>query len=292
MSNIKVKLIFNPLSGADVSQIERALTQANLDCQVEVTRYSKHAIELAEYATKAGYELIIAAGGDGLMNEVVNGILRAEVEPLPKVGLIPLGTANDLADALKIPHDLVAVAQRIAAGKTRLLDVCEVNGHYFVNNSGVGLEAAITYLNDKIRWVKGRARYLAAAVQGVWQFKPWEMRLDWPGGSYEGPITLVSIGNSARTGGGFYLTPQAEPDDGLLDFVFGTWLSWGQVVLMLPQTLYGGHIHHSLVIYKQTTSLKITVANGTVLHADGEILAENATEINYRIIPQKLAVIV
>jgi len=298
VTNNTIKVIFNPRSRgnsngeANAKIIAQLLHQANLDYHLEITHYPKHGTELAHHATLEGYQVIVAAGGDGLINEVVNGILQADSQKSPTLGIIPLGTANDLAFALKIPCDLKSACQQIAMGKTKWLDVGQVNGHYFVNNSGIGLEAKVTHLNDQMPQFVGKLSYILAAIKGVLQFEPWEMRLDWPGGSYEGPITLVSIGNSFRTGGGFYMTPHAVPDDGLLDFAFGTWLNRRQVFFLLPQTLYGGHLNHTLVVYKQTPSLKVSVPLSTIIQADGEIIAENATEIEYSIIPQKLQVIV
>jgi diacylglycerol kinase family enzyme len=142
-----------------------------------------------------------------------------------------------------------------------------------------------------MRWVNGNLRYILAALQVLSQARPWPMRLSWGDSSFDGPINLVSVGNSNRTGGSFYMTPQARLDDGLLDFIYATGLNRWQMLRLLPQTFTGKHIHHPQVVYRQTTSLSITAFSPTYIQADGEIIDDNATEINYHIIPKKLRVI-
>ncbi|MBI1882303.1 MAG: diacylglycerol kinase family lipid kinase, partial [Chloroflexi bacterium] len=264
-----------------------------LDYHLELTTQRGQGIELARQAGLAGWPVIVAAGGDGMVNEVVNGLMQAAGEAEAAIlGIIPIGTANDFAEMLQIPLDINAACQRLAAGATRLIDVGQVNGHYFVNNSAVGLEPMVTASQDRLRWVNGNLRYILAALQTISRAKPWHMRLSWGDSAYDGPINLVSVGNSNRTGGFFYMTPHATPDDGLLDFVYATGLSRWQMLQLLPQTFKGAHIRHPQVVYRKTTSLSITAFSPTLIQTDGEIIDDNATEITYRIIPQKLRVIV
>lgn len=293
----KVKVILNPHKGrlsqaAKIKQVEQALQRVHLDYNLEVTHHPQHATELARQAALEGWPIIVAAGGDGTINEVVNGLLQVDSqEPAVKLGIIPIGTANDLADMLHLPRDIINACRRLATGNCQLIDVGEVNGHYFVNNSAVGLEPLVTIAQEKLRWL-GASRYFLAALKTIWQAQSWQMRLDWLNGTYEGSVTLVSIGNSPRTGGLFFMTPQAVVDDGLLDFVYGSEMYRWQLLSLLPQTLWGNHIHHPLVIYKQTTYLKITASPATPIQADGEIIDLAATEIHYRLLPGKLPVIV
>lgn len=294
----KLKIILNPYGGrlptaAKVTLVEQGLQQAGLDYHLEVTARRGHGIELARQSVCAGWPMVVAAGGDGMVSEVANGLLQAAGEAEAGIlGIIPIGTANDLAEMLAIPLDAASACRRLAAGATRLIDVGMVNGHYFVNNSAVGLEPLVTVAHDRMRWVKGNLRYILAALQTLSGAKPWPMRLSWDASMFEGPINLVSIGNSNRTGGSFYMTPQAQLDDGLLDFLFASRLSKLQLLRLLPQTFTGGHITHPQVVYRQATALSITAFAPTLIQADGEIIADSATEINYQIIPKKLRVII
>lgn len=294
----KIKVILNAHGGrlgnrAKVALVEKGMTGAGLDYHLEQTQYPGHGIELARHAASDGCSVIVAVGGDGTINEVVNGLMQAAGDDLPGIlGIIPLGTANDLADMLDLPRDVTTICQRIAAGNTRLIDLGMVNGHYFANNSAIGLEPMVTLEHELMRWVKGNLRYILAALKSIVKAKPWSMRIDWDNGTYEGPVTLVSVGNSRRTGGSFYMTPEALLDDGLLDFIYVVGISRWQMVKLLPQTFSGKHIRHPGIIYLRTTSLSITSSPTTPIQADGEVIDNTATEINYKIIPKKLRVIV
>jgi len=294
----KIKVILNAFGGrmgaqSKVVLVEQAMQTAGLDYQLELTQYAGHATELAQQAILDGWPLIVAAGGDGTIHEVVNGVMLAvEEKQTATLGIIPIGTGNDLADTLQLPRDAAVVCQRIAAGNTRLIDVCTVNDHFFINNSAVGLEPVVTINHEQMRRVKGNLRYLLAAFKSIIQAKPWHMRLIWDDGSYEGPVTLVSVGNGCRSGGLFYMTPQAELDDGLLDFIFAGSLTRWQLLTFLPKTLKGTHVDHPLVTYQKTSSLSITSSPPTPIHADGEVIDRNAAEVNYSILPNRLRIIV
>lgn len=293
----KIKVILNAYGGrlgveTKITLVEQALETASLDYHLELTQYAGHAVELAKQATREGWPIIVAAGGDGTIHEVVNGLMQAaETDQTAALGIIPMGTANDLADVLHLPRNVTAACQRIATGNSRVIDVGTVNGQYFTNNSAVGLEPVVTINHEQMRRVKGNLRYLLAALKSIILAKPWHMRLVWDDGTYEGPVTLVSVGNGRRSGG-FFMTPQAEMDDGLLDFIFDVGLTRWQLLTLLPKTLKGTHIGHPKVRHLRTKSLSITSSPPTPIHADGEIIDREAVEINYSILPGKLRIIV
>ena len=293
----KVNVILNAFGGRLSGQeketlVEQAMQAAGLEYQLKLTQYAGHATELAQQAIRDGWPIIVAAGGDGTIHEVINGfMLAAEKDQTATLGIIPLGTANDLAYGLQLPFDAAGACQRIAAGNTRLIDIGTVNGNFFDNNSAVGLEPVVTINHEQMRSVKGNLRYILAALKAIMQAKPWQMRLVWDEGSYAGPVTLVSVGNGRRSGG-FFMTPHAEMDDGLLDVVFDVGLTRWQLLTVFPQTLKGTHIDHPRVRYLQTKSLSITASPSTPIHADGEIIDRKAVEINYSILPGTLRIIV
>ncbi|MCB9079888.1 MAG: diacylglycerol kinase family lipid kinase [Anaerolineaceae bacterium] len=293
----KVKVILNAHGGllkrqAKIDLMEQALRTVGLDYQLAITEHPEHGLALARQAASEGWPVVVAAGGDGTINEVVNGLMQADpAEPRSLLGIIPLGTGNDLSDALAIPRDVTAACQRLAAGNTRLIDLGLVNDRYFANNSAVGLEPVVTVAQNEMRYA-GSSRYMLAAIKTILTAKPWSMRVKWDHGIYEGPVTLVSIGNNTRTGGSFYMTPKACLDDGLLDVVYAVGMSRWQLLRLLPKTLSGQHINHPLVTYQQTKTLSITATPPTPIHADGEVFDRQAIEINYQIFPKKLRVIV
>lgn len=292
-----VKVILSSYGGLLKSQskvelVEQALQTVGLDYQLVVTEYSRHAEALAQQAALEGWSLVVAAGGDGTVNEVLNGLMQADPDKQRStLGIIPLGTGNDVAHALALPNDVTEACRRLVEGRTRLIDLGLVNGRYFCNNSAVGLETIVTINQNEMRRL-GSVRYLLAAVKTILTAQSWSMRLVWDHGVFEGPVALVSVGNSTRTGGSFYMTPKACLDDGLLDFVYAFGMSRHQMLRLLPQTLSGKHINHPLVVYQRTKSLTITATPPTPIQTDGEVFERSAVEINYQILPDKLRVVV
>lgn len=293
------KIILNPYAGRWKAQraipdVEQACHELGLDYELVLTEGPGHGIELARQAVLAGFSPIIAAGGDGSISEVVNGMLAASEGACPEVplGIIPLGSADDLADQLGLPKDIAAACRVIVAGRQRLLDLGRVNGRYFDNNSAVGLEPMVTVTQERMQRIKGTPRYIIAAVRTILTYRPWWMRFTWDGGEYEGETALVSVGNTRRTGGAFYMTPRAEPDDGMLDFVFAGGLGRLRLLRLLPTTFDGSHIERPEVHYERTTRLTIECDPPTPIQADGELFDRAATRIVYEVVPGRLRVLV
>lgn len=294
-----IKVILNPYAGRwnakkQIEPLKAELAKAGLSFDLVVTQTPGEGIDIARRAAEAGCETIIAAGGDSTISEVLNGLMQAAeasgVAQVGTLGIIPLGTANDLADMLEIPRDLGDACRKIAAGNTRLIDVCRVNERFFGNNSAIGLEPMVTLEAERISSIKGSMRYIVAAVRAIWKRPAWNASINWDSGSFQGPITLVSVGNSPRTGGAFWMTPEATLDDGTLDFVFAPQMSRLALLRLLPQTFSGNHINHPLVMYRKTRKLTINI-DPTPLQADGEVIDREAVMLHYSILPQKLRVI-
>lgn len=298
------KVILNPYAGRwkaskHREEAEFALKNSGVEFDIEVTENPGHGSVLAYQAVLQGYTPIIAAGGDGSISEVINGMVKAFQEsgspPSVPVGLLPLGSANDLAVNLNLPRSLKDAAQVIAQGDIRMMDLCQVNNRYFDNNSAVGLEPSITLINQRITKVSGIIRYLLAAIIGVMNKPQWVMRLEWDRGEYHGPISLVTVGNNPLTGGLFYMTPHADPYDGLLTFVYGYMETRLQILRLLLRTMkkgQGSYIEHPEIHEIHSTWLKIISETPTPLHADGEIQSTAISEINYTILPAYLPILI
>lgn len=306
-----IKVILNPYAGRWKGQqrreeAETALRQAWVDYEIVLTERPGHAIELAAQAARDGCEAVVAAGGDGSISEVVNGLMKAvdNGAKMPKLGILPLGTANDLVSNLNLPTDLSMAAKIIAKGKTQPVDLGTVSYTsvdpsgktqrkcYFDNNSAIGLEPCVTLVQQKITWLKGTIRYLAAAVIAVMQKPSWQVEIQWDGGHYKGPMSLVTVGNGRITGG-FYMTPHANPYDGKLTFVYGYVPRRREMFGLLPKALKpdkGSYVESDAIHEVDSSWLKVHMASPTPLHADGEIQTEHAVEIEWRIIPGILQV--
>jgi len=297
------KVILNPYAGRwkardNIPRLESALKQAGISYELVVTSQADEGIEIAEKAARAGFSPVIAVGGDSTCNEVVNGLIAAAGEdPTTAFGVIPLGTANDLVYGQGIPGEIEAAVKLIARGKTRVIDVGQVNGRCFANNSAVGLEPVITLENARLIRVRGTIRYLIAALICIARRPTWNMTIEWDGDPtsecrYQGPSLLVSVGNHRRTGGVFFMTPNALPDDGLLDFVFAPALPRLKLLRLLPMTFSGAHVNRPEVTEGSSRSIRITSEPGTPIQTDGEVFELNASEIHYQVIPDKLTIIV
>jgi diacylglycerol kinase (ATP) len=294
------KIILNPYAGrwlaqAKKDELEEALKDAGLEYELEVTSGPGNAIELARQAVSQGFNPIIAAGGDGTYSEVVNGIAVANGnDGSITFGVIPLGSANDLVDNLNLPKDIPAAVQVIADGHTRMIDLCQVNDRYFDNNAAIGLEPYITLIQQRLKRLKGSFRYMTATLLGVKDKPQWNMSLEWEGGSYDGPVTLVTVGNSPRTGGVFYMTPHADPFDGLLTFVHGFMPTRRKILTLLPRTMNpgeGSYVEHPDIHEISSPWLKVSSEQPTPAHADGEIFSEQIHDLEYRVIPQSLPIL-
>lgn len=293
------KIILNPYAARwkaheRLPEAEAALQAVGIDYEVSVSAYPGNGIELAAEAVRQGYDPIIAAGGDSTYNEIVNGMMTAfdgDGPIRPAFGILPMGTANDLADNLRVPKDLSAAAQIISAGHIRPLDVCQVNDRYFVNNSAIGMETAVTVIQMEMKHVHGVFRYLLATVIAIARNPQWHMKIEWEGGEYQGPVTLVSVGNNPRTGGVFYTVPHADPFDGKLSFTFGSIPTRRKIIRLLPSLLKPaeGNITESPAVHEvHTPWLRIHTEPGTPAHTDGEVFDVDIHDLEYRIYPGKL----
>ena len=300
---MKAKVILNPYANRwhalqRKTELERALQACGIQYDLVITERPGHGTELAGQAVLEGFDPIISAGGDGSISEVVNGIVSSNGQDnhkrSPALGIMPLGSANDLAVNLGLPNGLEACAAVIANGKHKFMDLGQVNGRFFDNNSAVGLEPTITLIQQGIPLLRGSIRYLLATLIGVMKNVHWNMHLEWDNGEYSGPVSLVTIGNHPLTGGVFYMTPHANAFDGKLTFVYGYMKTRRQILQILPRTMKPGpdsYVEHPNIHEHHTTWLKISSEKPTPMHADGEIQSKAISEVQYKIIPGILPVL-
>lgn len=309
------KVIVNPYAGRWLAlnrlpEVETALKSAGLDYEIAITEGPGHGIELAKQATQQGFRPIISAGGDGSISEVVNGVALAaglgetqnKPKDIPPLGIIPLGSANDLVDNLGLPKDLNLASEAIAKGKVKWIDLGVViildgetwRTRFFDNNAAIGLEPYITLIQQRIHRVRGDIRYLLATLLGIRDNPKWQVQMEWEGGNFEGLITLVTVGNCPRTGGLFYMTPHANPSDGQLTFVYGYMPTRLKILTLLPKTMKSGegsYVEHPSIHEIHSSWLRIHSLQPTPAHADGEIFSNVVHDLEYRILPRVLPIL-
>ena len=298
---MKVKVILNPYANrwrakGQSADILAACRQAGLEADLALIPAAGQGARQAMMASADGYDAVIAAGGDGTVHEVVNGLIAdAGDAPTKPLGLMPVGTGNDFNDMAGLPRDLLSAARIIADGRTRQVDAgrVTVDGvvRYFDNNCALAMEPVVTIENARMTKLSGNVRYVAAVLKSLAKLNAWHMRITWDDGQHEGPILLLSICNSPRTGGLFRMAPEAKMDDGLFDFVFAPDLPLSRVIALLPRLLQGTHVRDEQITYGRTSKLTVESEPGSPIHADGEVLNESAQCFNYEVLPGKITLL-
>ncbi len=308
-----VCVILNPCAGRgaghDVrSQVTDRLAGAGVKFDLVETARRGHATELALAARANGHRVVVAVGGDGTVNEVINGLALAAQrgEPVGRLALWPIGTGNDFADMLGVSRDFTTIANKIAAGQTRRVDLGRATVkspqgeqvvRYFGNNVGLGFEAQVTLESYKIKRISGPLRYLIAVFWALRHYRAPLVDLAWEKGSETWEqrrqySLLVSVGNSRRTGGAFFMTPDAVMDDGMLDIALAKSLSIGGILRLLPKVLRATHRHDPAIEFARSARIRFACDSTVPVHLDGEVVMSNVCQAEIELLPRELEVIV
>ncbi|MGH2418032.1 MAG: diacylglycerol/lipid kinase family protein [Candidatus Limnocylindria bacterium] len=244
------------------------------EARIEVTARPGDAEALAADADRVGHDRVIAIGGDGTVQEVVNGLLAASAPA--ELGIVPLGSGNDLARSLGLPAEL-ASAWRVAIGsETRAIDVARArNGdgteRWFASAGGIGFDAQVAAaMIARGGWQAGRAGYLFTTLAELRRFSNRRVRLTIDGISSEHDVLLVAIANGAYYGGGMRIAPDARPDDGFLDVCVVGDISRITAIRQLPNLYRGTHVRHAQVSMHRGRSIEVDGDGATRVHLDGE----------------------
>jgi diacylglycerol kinase (ATP) len=297
---MRIELIINCSDAGDLEALRLAVADLRGDGHV-VRGWRTFEVDdaecLAAEAVARKPDLILAAGGDGTVNQVVNGMVGAEggassSEDLPALGIVPLGTANDLANWLEIPEGIADAVRSVTSGSIVEADVIAVNERFFINVStgGFGAEASgeAAALTKK---ALGSFAYVATGVRKFAGLQPSSARFI-SGGEviFEGDFLLFAVGNGARTGGGNWLTPAADLYDGLLDLCIVRSMSHTEFLRALPDLRAGTHRAHPGVIYRQLPEVTIEVPGEEIsVNADGEPI--DAERFHYRVLPRAIRLV-
>jgi YegS/Rv2252/BmrU family lipid kinase len=280
----RICIIVNPAARGARARVER-LQRLSRNVVIRLTKGPGDAEAQTERAVEQGYTTIVAAGGDGTINEVVNGIGNAPVA----LGILPMGTVNVLAMELGIPFDLVAAWKVIRAGKIRLIDEASANGHLFVQMAGIGLDAQIVERNNRqVKQVLGPLSYLLTATT-VAAERPPRLHVTSEG---HAPVvgSFVLVGNGRLYGGPFSLFKEADMQDGLLDVFVFRHMNYLALMRYLRGTLFGSLARFSDVHYFKSRHVWVEANQHVPLEADGELVGHAPVEFTVR--RRKLRVLV
>jgi diacylglycerol kinase (ATP) len=268
-------VILNPAAHSDRAKRWRSrLESLARDCTLCETSRAGEAESLARHAASEGFEKIVAAGGDGTINEVVNGLAGSAAA----LGLLPMGTVNVFAMELGLPsHNLEQCWDIIRGGHTRLVDLPNANGKYFVQLAGVGLDAQVVKeTSAALKRNFGPLSYLICAAQ-VAARRPPRLLIE----SEKVPMmegSFVLVGNGRRYGGPFPFFKHAIIDDGLLDVVAFKQLGYLEIIKYLQDVFFSSDIHLPEVEYFQTRRLRVTSDQEVPVELDGEVVANCPVE--------------
>jgi diacylglycerol kinase (ATP) len=270
----RARLIYNPTSGREairkaLPDVLAKLEAAGYEASAHATTGAGDASQAARIAIERGYEVVIAAGGDGTIYEVVNGL--ADAENRPKLGVIPTGTTNDFARALHIPRSIDAAVDIIAEGHTMPVDIGKMNEKYFINIAGGGRLTELTYdVPIKLKTALGQLAYYMKGIEMLPSLKATDVTIEYDGKVFEGEIMLFLVANTNSVGGFEKLAPDASLNDGMFTLLILKKTSLADFIRVASLALRGEHTHDKNVIYVKANRIKVTATNDMMLNLDGE----------------------
>lgn len=273
---MKTCIICNPAAGSVTDrEAIRAQLQRFPSATIAFTEDADHATTLAREAVQTGCELVIAAGGDGTLNEVINGLAPSAEKLL--VGLIPLGTGNDFARMLGLPTGIDACVDVLSAGHTRPIDLVRVTSdqvRYFVNVSAGGFSGTVNEkLTPEIKKTWGPLAYLRCAAEAFPELRAYRTHI------VLDDVTVLDldlynaiIANGRFVAGGTPVAPEAAVDDGLLDVVLVPQRPMAEMAVMAAQMLLGAHLTSDAIVFRRAAKIAISSTPGMWFNVDGELV--------------------
>ncbi|OWR30688.1 diacylglycerol kinase [Saccharibacillus sp. O23] len=272
----RARLIYNPTSGREemrrrLPDILQRLDEGGIETTVHATTGEGDATLAAADAARRGYDIVIAAGGDGTIYEVVNGL--ADQEHRPELGVFPLGTTNDLSRALGISRQWEDYCDLVLRGESRPIDVGRANDRYFINIAGGGSLTELTYeVPSRLKTMIGQLAYYFKGIEKMVNLSPMQLKIDAEGqGPIEGEFMIFLIGNTNSVGGFERLMPDARIDDAQLDVILLKKCNLAEFIRVVSMAQRGDHFNDPNVIYFRTPRLEVTSPNDVLLNLDGEL---------------------
>jgi len=301
MTNTREAHLFvNRLAGRgraarQAGKIGQRLTQGGLRLTITESTAPASLIDQVANACASGAQIVLIAGGDGTVNEAINGIMKAAANP--RVGLIPVGTGNDFAKAVGMPLDWRQACDQLISGIGQPgcdahIDVGRCNERFFLNGAGIGFDGKVATVASRMKWPAGQSRYpLALAKTLIHGIETPEVKIITEESVLEMPITLISVMNGQVAGGIFPLAPQARINDGLLDIVIADAMNRRQVLRLLPRLMKGTHLSLPSVTLIRSRTLKLESSLPLPVQTDGEIVTAGARYLDIEQIPGRVSII-
>jgi YegS/Rv2252/BmrU family lipid kinase len=299
----KLTVIVNPHAGRhrverEIPELERNLRSKGLDYVLLRTEGPGDATRFAREALEGGGRFVVAAGGDGTVNEVVNGMLDAEGKPVgedPVLGVVAAGSGSDFVRTFGLPGDATRACSHLTGDNTYPLDVGKITytapgggteTRYFVNVAEAGLGAAVAARADRMSPRFGQAKYFVGFWLTLPRFKLADVRVRADRKTYEGPAYMIVVGNGQYYGGGMKVSPRSYPGDGVLDGVVFKGPK-SDAFTMIPKIYRGEHVPHPHIEeLRVKTELVVEADRPLPIEADGEVLGN--TPATFAVIPHPI----
>lgn len=270
----RARIIYNPTSGREIfrrhlAEVLEKLELAGYETSVHATTCEGDATVAAKNAVERGFDVIIASGGDGTLNEVVAGV--SPFEKRPTIGLIPTGTTNDFARALRIPRDIDEAIDIIVRGETIPVDVGLMNDRHFINIAGGGRMTELTYeVPSKLKTVLGQLAYYLKGIEMLPSIHSSNVKIEYDDEVFEGEVMLFLVGLTNSVGGLEKLAPNSSVNDGRFTLLVLKKCNIAEFIRVVSLALRGEHLDDPLVISAQPKHVKITSNEEVLLNLDGE----------------------
>lgn len=286
------KFIVNPVAGGGRAKslmpaVINRFKEAKADFDLYETRGPRDAIEAAKKAAEEGYDIVVAAGGDGTVNEVLNGIVGSKAILAALRG----GKGNDFAIAVNMPKDVDAACRALLKAETKKIDLGKVLDRYFINSVGVGFDAAVALrVNRGVKPFKGVSAYIYAFFATLKSYQTVDMEIDLGNGPVASHPVLVAVGIGQNYGGGMKIVPDAIQDDGLFDICVLDSMSRIKLIYHFPKVFSGKHIFIEEAGMYRSKEIKLRLSETRPLHMEGEILFGD--EMHFTLDPKGMTVLV
>ncbi|MCA0757873.1 diacylglycerol kinase [Paenibacillus sp. N4] len=275
MATKRARLIYNPTSGREemrkrLPDILQRLERGGIETSCHMTIGEGDATLAAANAADRGYDMIIAAGGDGTLYEVINGLTGKENRP--PLGILPVGTTNDFARAMGIPKAWEYAVDLIVQQYSRPIDVGKANERYFINIAGGGSLTELTYdVPSKLKTMIGQLAYYMKGLEKMTRLRPTELKFQAAGvGEFHDEFMMFLICNSNSVGGFERLAPDSKLDDGLLDVLLIRKCNLPEFIKLVSLAVRGEHLSDPHVLHFRTKELRVTTPDYVQINLDGE----------------------
>ena len=274
----RARIIYNPTSGReairrDLVDILAVYEEAGYETSAYATTPEPNSAMMeAERAAKAGFDLLVAAGGDGTINEVVNGF--APLDERPMLAIIPAGTTNDYARALSIPReDPLAAAKVILKGKAAKMDIGQANDSYFINIAAGGSLSELTYsVPSKLKSMYGYLAYVVKGAEMLTSIKPMDIHVKYDDGEFNGKSAMFFLALTNSVGGFEQIVPDAKLDDGKFTLLIVKTTKFAEILNLITEVLKGKHVNNPNLIYVKSEKVEVssTKNDKIMINLDGE----------------------